>query len=421
MILDIFAGPGGWDVGLHLLGRSDVIGLELDEAACRTRRAAGLRTVRCDVAAQDLARWERWSIEGLIASPPCKAFSKAGKREGIEHVGALMEAIDREDWAARPSADPLVWLVLEVGRWAAALQPRWIACEQVPEVLPLWRQYRGVLERWGFSAWCGILTAEQYGVPQTRERSFLIASQDRRVGPPAPTHQRWESRNSHGGTISMLLPPVSMAEALGWAVETQAGFPRLDDRGDSEDGYRERDWREGGAPAFAVTEKARSWTVRGSNARPNATERSPDEPAPTIAFGHAGPEVVLNTGLDWKAGGDRDDAQKIPASSLAPALTEKSGGQWQFSRPATTVAGDSRLWPPGHKENSSDPPGRYQQRRGEQAEKLSIGDALVLQSFSRDYPVQGTKTKQFEQVGNAVPPLLAAHVLASALGAPWPA
>lgn len=39
--------------------------------------------------------------------------------------------------------------------------------------------------------------------------------------------------------------------------------------------------------------------------------------------------------------------------------------------------------------------------------RLSIEDALVLQSFSRDYKLFGNKAKQYEQIGNAVPPLLA--------------
>ena len=320
--IDLFAGPGGWDVGAYDLG-IEPLGIEWDDAACETRRAAGLPTHQADVSELDpvafygLAHGAGWRDKGpldlLIASPPCQAWSMAGKREGqkdIEAVYALTNqiaaGIDREcgvEWA-----DDRSKLVTEPIRWTKALRPRFLAWEQVPPVLDYWRFCAGILRDWGYSVWTGILSAERYGVPQTRRRAILMASLDGAVEPPRPTHQAYvpgepawtEPQLSLEGE---LLPWVSMAEALGWGMaeapypavasgretggpdkekvggsgarkriyrereslgaEIRVGFPRRADGGAmTEDGKRERDFRNGDQPAFNLTEKARSWQFR---------------------------------------------------------------------------------------------------------------------------------------------------------------
>lgn len=443
MILDLFAGPGGWDEGLRLLGRSDVVGLEWDAAACRTRAAAGHRTIRTDVTTYPTAPFAG-RVEGLIASPPCQDFSVAGKRAG--RGGARGQLID------------------DVPRWVTDLGPRWLAFEQVPPALEVWEEFARVFRLAGYRAWAGILNAADFGVPQTRRRAFLLAHRDRPVAPPEPTHAKDPQPALFGTDVE---PWVSMAQALGWA-EGQVGFPRRDDTGTSPDGYRERDWRDTAEPAGVLTEKARSWVVRtGANTMKHSRrtediepyERSIEEPAPTLDS-KVGGAWVVNTGRDWKPGGSREDAQTVPLDEPAPAidgkgrwhLVREATGQtgarsretvrdqdepapplafghnanaWAWEQPATTVVGDPRNWPPGHKINADDErrlgaeeaAKRYGDRAGSEAIRLTIIDALVLQSFRPDFPVQGTKTKQFEQVGNAVPPGLAAAVLRAVIGA----
>lgn len=364
--VDLFAGPGGWDVGLHQLGRS-AIGVELDRWACATRRAAGWPTVEASVA--DVDPHEYSTVRGVIASPPCQAFSTAGKKTGVGHVDQLVESITAGRWSDRCAPDPRVWLALDVGRWVEAIRPEWVALEQVPAVLPLWQAYAEWLSARGYSTWVGKLNAADYGVPQIRWRSILVASLVREVGPPPPTH----SATGEDG----LERHITMASALGWTG--RVGFPRRYDGGaggETEDGYR----------AFTVTEKARSWLV--------------------------------DTGRDWSIDpetGATSSQTFDPAEQPALAITGKTGGQWHLldadewphHRPATTAPGS-------HRAND----GRDNTKavgRSDNAVMLTIPEALTLQGFPPDYPVRGGRTKAFEQVGNAIPPPLARHILSTVL------
>lgn len=82
-----------------------------------------------------------------------------------------------------------------------------------------------------------------------------------------------------------------------------------------------------------------------------------------------------------------------------------------MQRPATTVQGDPRIGRPGHKDRDGG-----ESQFAQDSVRITVAEAAVLQSFRPDYPWQGTRTKAYQQIGNAVPPLLAEHVLAMATG-----
>jgi DNA (cytosine-5)-methyltransferase 1 len=432
VVIDQFAGPGGWSEGLRMLGYSE-IGIEWDDAACATARAAGHERIQADVAAavaehggmsledhreRRAHHWVRGFVEGLIGSPPCPTFSNAGKgagRRDMEHVIACaMEFAAGNDTRAEHRAaceDERSMLVVEPLRWALELRPEWVALEQVPPVLELWTMFGHILEQHGYSVWAGVLEAERYGVPQTRERAILMASRVSTVHPPRPTHQRYVPKEPQRHDVTLegeILPWVSMAEALGWddgrAYRLARGEGMLERHGERRAVPKDE-------PAPVITSKARTadWVYRAST-MPNAARRPLDHPAPTVLFAHASNDVswVMEKKEDRaerraQGAGNRPRAIDTPAATLD---TRTDQAQWTTERPSTTVNGDPRISEPGrHDPNES---GSQQKN----AIRVTVEEAAILQSFRPGYPWQGSRTKQFEQVGNAVPPLLARAVLA---------
>ncbi|MFJ6783578.1 DNA cytosine methyltransferase [Streptomyces yangpuensis] len=378
---------------MTVLGVRDV-GLEWDAWACRTRAAAGQLTIRTDV-----AMYPTWPLvsrtAGLIASPPCQAWSMAGKRLGLVdqplvHQAVADLAVGRDTRAELLTAckDVRSLLAAEPMRYLHALhaagEPEWIVMEEVPDVLPLWRQYAVILRGWGFSVWTGVLNCADYGVPQTRRRAILLASRTRAAEPPQPTHAQAAEPESLFGPGRERW--VSMAEALGWGATDRpvptvcAGggpgggpepFPSgarkaltdARDRGSwkapSPQRAALRPTRWTGAVVDAVGEAGWAWSLRSNN-QANATTRGLNEPAGTLFFGHRANECV------WVAAPSADSS--------------------------------------GPKGPAPDPI------------RITAAEAGALQTFPADYPWAGTKGAQFSQIGNAVPPLLAAHLLAPHVG-----
>lgn len=386
-IVDLFAGPGGWDEGLRGLGYK-ALGIDLDPLACATAEAAGHERLAGDVAALDPADFSgTW---GLIASPPCQAFSSAGKGLGKidkPQVLACAHELSRgRDTRRRRLArckDARSLLTVEPLRWALALRPRWVALEQVPAVAEMWAVFAEILEAHSYRCAVGLLSAERFGVPQARKRAFLIASLDGPVELPTPTHRSFDPRRHEPREDELHLPPcISMAEALGWGSEPARLRSSQTRAGEVPGGLA----RSFDRPSFTVLSSSSNWRIEPSpEDRPRAKARRRARRLPEACARHEGGEAEESSG------------------DGPPA--------WTRRRPATTLLGDPRVTAPGSWPRC----GRRAAIVRGRPVRVSVEQAAILQGFRHDYPWHGSRSQRFEQVGNAVCPPVAARVLAEAM------
>lgn len=168
MAIDLFSGAGGLSLGFVAAGFNVAAAVEIDPIHAQTHR---LNFPDCVVIEDDVqvvsgtkileaANLQSGKVDVVIGGPPCQGFSAIGRR----HVD-----------------DPRNRLVLEFGRIVRELRPRYFVLENVrgflfPGNRPIVDAFVDEMEavEYQFAKGLRVLNAVDFGVPQNRQRAFLI-------------------------------------------------------------------------------------------------------------------------------------------------------------------------------------------------------------------------------------------------------
>ena len=415
--IDLFAGAGGVTEGFRALGFRSLFANEHEAPALETFRANHPDAVVSgeDVQALDASGLReslglrKGELSVLLGGPPCQGFSTYGQR-------------DPDDPRNRLSEDYL--------RFLAAFRPRSFVMENVVGLLSIQKgrlleHIREVAARLGYETDVFVIDAADYGVPQNRRRVFIIGVSDGvRPQPPQQTHRKPEpSANAQGSLFNGSGPSEEPHLTVSDAISDLASLDPLPPKGTQvalkyppngglssfqkrmRDGsdhllhhsskrmlgirrirlalLRPGDYgamlrkrvREDGIPEDLIREILDG----GGTTRPIEECRSEDQEKErrlreVLADGRVDLDEVLNA-ID--SGGFANKYRRLkwdePSHTLLAHMARDCS---DFVHP-------------------------------DQDRFISVREAARLQSFPDRYHFSGSQFRQFRQIGNAVPPLLA--------------
>lgn len=181
--LSLFSGAGGLDIGFHQAGFHAVEMVEIDdryiptlEANCGMFGVLGNAIPRC-VDVRKYNPRNLGEIDFIIGGPPCQSFSAAGRRAG----------------GVRGTSDERGQLFMAYVDLLKQLKPRGFLFENVYGITGAnggrdWTDIREAFAAAGYQVFHRILDAADFGVPQHRERMFIVGLNRGAFRFPRPTH-----------------------------------------------------------------------------------------------------------------------------------------------------------------------------------------------------------------------------------------
>lgn len=161
--LDLFAGIGGFRLGMESAGHECVGFCEIDKYARASYKA--IHNTKGEIELHDITAVSDESIRGIgsvdiiCGGFPCQAFSIAGHRRGFEDTRGT--------------------LFFEIARFASILRPKYLFLENVRGLLnhdggATFETIIRTLDELGYDVEWQVLNSKNFGVPQNRERVFII-------------------------------------------------------------------------------------------------------------------------------------------------------------------------------------------------------------------------------------------------------
>ncbi len=437
-VIDLFSGCGGFSLGFRNAGFRIAGSVELDQSARATHAANFPEAAHfCDATRVDpdevAASLAHAPFRVLVGGPPCQAYARVGR--------AKLRSVASRDKAHLD--DPRVTLFRHWLRFVEAIRPEAVAMENVLDCLSfggrnVMEETSEILVSLGYLPRYTILNAVHHGVPQIRDRAFLLAFRsDLGLEPtfPAPSHahelprgylhSRHVALSGAGAASSRFfvkpvhptsgLPPARTArEAIGdlpplngsMAAGAKKGRRSTsdatlyrDDVAPSDYASRLRALRDGEGTTGHVTRAIGR----------DAVLCSLMEPGSEYPAAHAIAEKILAERIEaLRLAGSPTDPETVASlrSGIVPPHPPHTfpNRWWKMvaDRPTRTLL--AHLGKDGYSQIHFD---------GRQGRVLSVREAARLQSFPDGFKFEGTMNNAFRQIGNAVPPLLAEAIASS--------
>lgn len=348
--IDLFCGAGGLSAGLEMAGFKVLAGNDFFEAAGRTFEQTHPKAKFIPGPIQELSVERLMEVTGLrrgeltvlVGGPPCQAYSVYNHQRGMH--------------------DERASLFREYLRIVDGLRPEWIVMENVTGIYSIAngeavRAIKSELAALGYAVEDAVLRAEDYGVPQERRRVVFIGNRiGAAISHPEPTHGPGRG-----------LPFTTIKDAIG-------DLPPL---GNGEDRGRVP-YLVGDASPFQRLMRGNATTVAG-------------HAAPTLGKVNMQRLPFIPPGGSW-----RDIPHDLLPEGMKRAKrsdhTKRYGRMTWDGLSCTVLTKCDIHW------------GAY--IHPEQDRAITVREAARLQAFPDWFEFSGSRTEQYVQIGNAVPPLL---------------